>query len=169
MLLHTLTKMDLHVTRRVSHLRAFSFSLQCCSSFRILCFSPLRTWMDKNSFNKICVRKKTQNISLRLSTVWRNSPHSLLFSYPPNYECNQIPTEEKQESQFQNVSKAKSWDSLEILLSWAPTVLLSVSLFWRYLPPGGVVSLSFAGCLSSVPGDSAEKINHKSRREKIKG
>lgn len=43
-----------------------------------------------------------------------------------------------------------------IILWWDPTVPLSVSLFWRSLPPGGVVWLSSAACPTSVPGDSAK-------------
>ena len=71
------------------HLRAFSFSLHCCSSFRILCFSPLRTLMDGQSSSLLNLCKI--NSKSNLWYVWCDSPRSLLSSYPPNYEYIQIP------------------------------------------------------------------------------
>lgn len=35
------------------YLRAFSFSLHCCSNFRILCLSPLSTLTDRMGFTRL--------------------------------------------------------------------------------------------------------------------
>lgn len=155
-----MNQIDLQRRWRVFHLSAFSFSRHCCSSFRILCFSPLRTLMGTIKFNKKNNPKKIicGAVIDRLDTL-TTLPSFFLSTKLRVYSdpCG----EKKVYKCLLNVSVVQMTNIFNILyfviiLWWDPTALLSVSLSWRYLPPGGGAWLSFAGCQTSVPGDSAE-------------